>query len=147
MRCLPWKDLSQAFLQSAEDLVIYICLLNSLCCLWLPMLRRKLPPEYLAYLLKIYLCFVCVSEVLVLIILILLIVCFGYGMRNRYKRCYFLQIYTQLSQHWDNWTNIITFNASSNPTFPCEFVSVLSVLFQWFLCPVLWLNLLFTISL
>lgn len=86
------------FLQSAEDLVIYICLLNSLCCLWLPMLRRKLPPEYLAYLLKIYLCFVCVSEILVLIILILLIFCFGYGMRNRYKRCYFSK-FILLSQH------------------------------------------------
>ena len=146
MRCLPCKDLSWAFLQSAEDMVIYICLLHSLCCLWLPMLRRKLPPEYLAYLLKIYLCFVCVSEILVLIILILLIVCFGYGMRNRYKTCYF----SKFILSYPNtvlWTNIITFDASSNPTFPCEFVSVLSVLFQWFLCLVLWLTLLFTISL
>ena len=28
------------------------------------------------------------SEILVLIILTLLIVCFGYGMKHRYKRCY-----------------------------------------------------------
>lgn len=65
-------------------------------------------------------------------------------MRNRYKRCYSPQFVVYPNTNL--WMKCHTLNASSNLIFSYEFVSVLSVLFYWSTCLVLWLNLLFIMS-